>query len=579
MGREHVADPVDSPAFAKRPSWAWSIAESLRAQHEGRVRAADLVDACIERIGQVDAAIHSYIHVDREAARQQGRSQAARGRATADAPLAGIPFAVKATYDVAGMPSSAGSRMRIDRIAPGDAALVARARAAGAICLGLLNTWEYGTGNGGEYFDLPYPPARNPWDTTRFTGGSSSGCGTAVAAGTAMFALGSDTTGSVRLPAAATGVVGFIPTPGRYSLEGILPNCHTLDVPGTFTRTVDDARRLFAALSDAAPYPAADRDDAAHPAGLAGLRIGIVRDPGPGMPQPAAALAAGFEEGLKVLERLGATLVDMRLPVAVAECFAVTRLIGPVESAAIHEQELRQSPALLGYALRDKLLAGSLVPAVDYVAALRRKAVIAGEIDRLFDQVDLLLCFGALNLPPRLGVEPEMTAFTVETMLTPFNLSGHPAMVQCTGYSAQGLPLHWQVVGRRGRETDVFRVGIAYENQTHWRERLPRIVRHEPSAAEFESGHRAAPAQRDERESQVDQTLRTDTGLEEAERYARRHGIHRLAPEHLARMRDLFEPVARFGFAIDRVSDKFQTATDRHRQIHTTNLTEDGHAE
>ena len=160
---------------------------------------------------------------------------------------------MKDNYDAAGLPATSGSRLRLDHVPGTDAELVRRLKAAGAVLVGKLSTWEYGTGNGGEYFDLPFPPARNPWDTDRFTGGSSTGAGTSVAAGTALFALGSDTTGSVRLPAAATGTVGIIPTPGRLSLEGILPNCYSMDIPGPFTWTVEDSAIVLEALVDRIP--------------------------------------------------------------------------------------------------------------------------------------------------------------------------------------------------------------------------------------------------------------------------------------------------------------------------------------
>ncbi|MFW5833822.1 MAG: amidase family protein, partial [Pseudomonadota bacterium] len=208
----------------------------------------------------------------------------------------------------------------------------------------------------------------------------------------------------------------------------------------------------------------------------AGLRVAVAREPGAGMPAADPALVEGIDAGLDVLASLGAELFDVRLPVAVADCFAATRMIGPTESAAIHEAELRTRPEAMGFALRDKLLYGSLVRAVDYVQAQRFAHHVAGQIDRLLRDYDALVTFGTLHLPPVLGVEPAMTAFTVDTMLTPFNLSGHPALVQCTGYSASGLPLHWQVVAKRGDEASGLRLARAYERATPWRRRRPPIV-------------------------------------------------------------------------------------------------------
>ncbi|MGE0766463.1 MAG: amidase [Hyphomicrobiaceae bacterium] len=453
-----------------------TIAETSRRIANGDTTPVDVLERYLARIDAVDDKIHSYVHVDRVGSRAAARGAAAEiagGRWRG--PLHGLPFAVKDNYDVANMPATAGSKLRLGSVPTSDAELVRRLKAAGAILVGKLSTWEYGTGNGGEYFDLPFPPARNPWDTERFTGGSSTGAGTSVAAGTAMFALGSDTTGSVRLPAAATGTVGIIPTPGRLSLDGILPNCFSLDNPGPFTWTVEDSAIVLEALVDRMPRDPRNEIGfrRATGGGIAGMRIAVVRDPGEGMPSADAPLAKALDEAVNVIEELGAKITDVVLPIPTAQCFNVTRIIGPAESAAIHERELRERPGEMGFALRDKLMAGSMLRAVDYITAQRQRLIIANAIDALVRGFDALVTFGALHLPPRLGVEPEMTAFTVDTMLTPFNLSAHPAMIQCTGFSAEGLPLHWQLVGNRGDEASLYRLAAAYEGATAWRQRRP----------------------------------------------------------------------------------------------------------
>ncbi|MFY8151962.1 MAG: amidase family protein, partial [Hyphomicrobiales bacterium] len=237
-----------------RPLWQLSVCEASERIAAGTLSPVDLVEACLGRIAAVDGAIHSFIHVAAEQARAAAREAEAEIRAgRRRGALHGIPYAVKDNYDAAGLPATAGSRVRLDHVPTQDAALVARLRAAGAILLGKLNTWEFGTGNGGEYFDLPFPTARNPWDTERFAGGSSTGAGTSVAAGTTLFALGSDTTGSVRLPAAATGTLGLIATSDVLDRSGILPNCYTLDKPGIFAWTARDAALIFGELTGKGP--------------------------------------------------------------------------------------------------------------------------------------------------------------------------------------------------------------------------------------------------------------------------------------------------------------------------------------
>ncbi len=448
-----------------------TLAEASRAIAAGTLSAQELLEQVLARIAAGDDTVHAYVHLAAAEARAAARAvDTARTQGGERGPLHGIPYAVKDNYDTAGLPAQAGSRLRLGRVAVQDATLVAQLRQAGAVLVGKLSTWEYGTGNGGEYFDLPFPPARNPWNPAHFPGGSSTGAGVAVATGMALFALGSDTTGSVRLPAAATGVVGIKPTQGLLSTAGILPNCWSLDVPGPLTWTVEDLAIVLDALAGTACRRALTQD-------LRGLRIGVLRDLGPGMAAPGPAMTAAFDAAVAVLRDLGARVEDAAFPVPVAQCRACTAMIGPAESASIHEAELRERPEAMGFALRDKLMAGSLVRAADYLAAQRRRRQIAAAMEALIGRYDAVVSFGALHPAPRLGVEPEMTAFTTDTALVPFSLSGHPSLVQCTGFTADGLPLNWQVAGRLFDEATVLRVAAAYEAATPWRVRRPILPR------------------------------------------------------------------------------------------------------
>ena len=436
-----------------------SLAGALAGLQSGALSAARLVDDCLARVAARNDALHAFLHLDAVGARSVAATPAA-------GPLSGIPWAIKDTFDAAGLPATANSRFRTGRVATQDAALVHALRGTGAVLLGKLATWEYGTGTGAEHFDLPAPPARNPWDTSRFTGGSSTGAGVAVATGMALFAIGSDTTGSVRLPAAATGCCGVVATPGLLPLAGALPNTFSLDRPGPIAWTAED----IAIVLDAVHGSALRKAGAAGPHGL---RIGVLRDPGPGFHAPDAEMAAALEDGLSVLSRLGATVRDAALPWPASACLDAARLIGAAESAAIHEKELREGADLLGAALRDKLLAGAGVRAVDYLAAQRFRRAFTEAMEALWAEHDVLLSFGALHLPPRLGVEPESTAYTSETMLTPASLAGLPALVQCNGFSRAGLPLHWHAMARPNDEAALFRLAMAYEAATPWRMRRP----------------------------------------------------------------------------------------------------------
>jgi aspartyl-tRNA(Asn)/glutamyl-tRNA(Gln) amidotransferase subunit A len=433
-----------------------TVAGALTAMAEGSTRPEDILEACLTRIAAQNGTLHAVHHLDEAGA-----------RATRDTgALAGIPWGIKDNFDVAGLPCTANSRLRAERIVTTDAPIVSMLRQTGAPLIGKLATWEYGTGTGAEHFDLPNPPARNPWDTARFTGGSSTGAGVAVATGMTLFAIGSDTTGSVRLPAAATGCCGVLMTPGVLPMEGGLPNTYSMDRPGPITWTAEDAAIVLDAMLGT-------QLRAAGSAGATGLRVAVVRDPGPGLPTAQAELAAAFEAGLSVLSQLGARITEAKLPWTASTCLDAARVIGAAESASIHEEELRKTPELMGAALRDKLVAGMGVSAVDYLAAQRLRRAFSDGMERFWDAHDVVLCFGTLHLPPRLGVEPESSNYTMETMLTPASLAGLPALVQCTGFSEAGLPLHWQIMTRQGNEAAMFRAAMAFEGATDWRSRRP----------------------------------------------------------------------------------------------------------
>jgi aspartyl-tRNA(Asn)/glutamyl-tRNA(Gln) amidotransferase subunit A len=433
-----------------------TVAGALAGMATGTLRREAVLEACFDRIAVLNGELRAVHVLDRAGARA----------IRAAGPLAGIPWGIKDNFDVAGLPTQVNSRLRARWIARRDAAIVTALRAAGAPLVGKLATWEYGTGTGAEHFDLPFPPARNPWDRSRFTGGSSTGAGVAVATGMVLFAVGSDTTGSVRLPAAATGCCGVILTPGVLPIEGALPNTYSMDRPGLVAWTAEDVAIVLDALR-------ATRLHAAGAAGAAGLRVGVLRDAGPGLPAAHPALGAALEEGLAVLARLGAQVADAALPWPVSACLDAARIIGAAESASIHEAELQDAPHLMGAALRDKLLAGMGVRAVDYLAAQRFRRAFSEAVEALWAKFDVLISVGTLHLPPLLGVEPQSTAYTIETMLTPASLAALPALVQCNGFSGSGLPLHWHMMTRQHGEEAMIRLAMAYESATPWRARRP----------------------------------------------------------------------------------------------------------
>ncbi|MGP9818583.1 amidase [Salinarimonas sp. NSM] len=452
------------------------VAEAHRAFADGTLTPGDLVEATLARISEVDPLIGAYLHVDADGARDAAR--AANVEATAS-PLAGVPFAVKDNYATRGIPTTANARLLADHVTGFDSAAVARLRAAGGVLTGKLNTWEYGTGLGVQFHDSARPHARNPWAPDHFPGGSSTGSAAAVAAGLAAYALGSDTGGSIRVPAAACGLHGLKPTYGLVSRYGVLPNSWSLDVIGPLARSAEDCALVLQALVGAderdpatVSVPVPDYR-ASLSEGVAGLRIGVVREiPGATL---APAVAAGLEELVATLAAGGATLVDVALPEALPRYREATVLISGSERAATHEADFRAEPGAVGREVREALTTGMTIRAVDYLAALRRRAELARGIDALFAQCDALVLPSTFATAPSYHDPRAVRAFMSGSTTSVFSLSGHPAHALPTGFDAAGLPTSAQIVGPYFAEARVLRIAHAYEQAVARPYRRPTI--------------------------------------------------------------------------------------------------------
>ncbi len=296
-----------------------------------------------------------------------------------------------------------------------------------------------------------------------------------------MFALGSDTGGSVRLPAAGCGVQGIKPTYGLVSRAGILPNCWSLDVAGPLTWTAHDAAIVLRAIAgpDAADPASADRPPVDYVAGLQagvrGLRIGVVRDLGPTDGALDPANAENLAATANVLAELGATIIDIALPAPLALYQDVTSVINWSESFSIHEGDFLTRAAEMGQALRDKMMSGFNVRAVDYLAAQRQRRSLALATDALVSSYDAVLLPCAFHTAPAFADPAAVMAFTRHNATMPFSVSGHPAMSVCTGFDAAGLPTSAQIAGRYFDEATVLRVAHAYETATPWRDQRPTL--------------------------------------------------------------------------------------------------------
>ncbi len=430
-----------------------TIEEAARLIAQRKLSPVELVAAFLARIEAVDGALHTYITVCADAAMDSARgAEAEIMRGDYRGALHGIPYALKDNFMVRGVRATANSHLMKDHVATGDATAHRRLQDAGAILLGKLGTYEYGTGDGDDLFELPFPPTRNPWDAQRFPGGSTIGGGASVAAGTAMLALGTDTTGSVRLPAAACGAAGLKPTYGLVSRAGVLPNCYSLDCVGPIAWTARDSGVALQAIAghDAADPASADVDIAKVMSGDArGLRVGVLHRFHERDVVAGANFSRAFDQAVAIFREAGATIIERDLATSMLAIRACSRIINTAESYAIHEKDYRERGDLMGVALRNKLDIGRTVAAVDYLRAQRWRRALTEEIERLFDGADIILCAGTTRVAPDYADRAGIKAFTGESAMAVFSMSGHPAMSVCSGFSGDGLPLNVQLAGRR----------------------------------------------------------------------------------------------------------------------------------
>jgi aspartyl-tRNA(Asn)/glutamyl-tRNA(Gln) amidotransferase subunit A len=447
-----------------------------------RLSPVELIAALLGRIHTINDALHAYITVCADDAMRLARDaehDIAAGRARG--PLHGIPYALKDIFLTRGVRTTANSKVMLGHTPDEDAVAHAKLRDAGAILLGKLNTYEFGMGVGTTFFDLPTPPARNPWDTSRFTGSTTTGGGVAVAAGLTMAALGTDTGGSVRLPASACGVLGIKPTYGRISTRGIVPNTYSLDHVGVLTRGAADAALVLQTLAGYDPH---DRVSANVPVpnfsedldtGIKGLKIGVIgrfheRDATADPP-----LVAAIERALTVLRDGGAELVSIDPLASLTDYRSCMSIINTCEAYAAHRVTFRTHYDRLGEGFRRKMLAGVELSAADYIDAQRWRAALADELGTLMRPCDVTVAAGTTSAAPPIADAGAVTNFTGQSAMAAFNLSGHPALSICIGFTSDGLPLGMQIAANHFDETKLLRVAAAYERATPWHKRRPNL--------------------------------------------------------------------------------------------------------
>ena len=461
-----------------------SISEAADLLQSGEISPVDLINAHLERIEATDDRLNSFITLLAEESLKAAQD-AERSIGSGDylGPLHGIPIGLKDLYYTKGVRTTIGSKILRDFVPDNDAAVTESFKKAGAIIIGKLQMHEFALGP--TSINPHDGPAHNPWDVERVTGGSSGGSGSSVAAGQVMGALGSDTGGSVRIPAALCGIVGLKPTFGRVSRYGVYPLSWSLDTVGPMTRTVRDTALV---LNTIAGYDSRDPwsvdtpvEDYTHGIenGVEGLRIGVPNEYFFDLID--AEVSRAFDQASRVLEGLGAQVERVSIPI-LERSLAISGSIMMPEAAAVHIDHLRNRADDIGNDVRDRLETGALTPATDYIVAQQARRLFNRELAEVMTDFDLLLTPTVALGAPRID-QPSVTiegstlpAVAVLARLTrPFNISGIPTVTVPSGFTEDGMPIGLQIAGRAFDEATVLRAAYAYEQATDWHSRRPTL--------------------------------------------------------------------------------------------------------
>jgi aspartyl-tRNA(Asn)/glutamyl-tRNA(Gln) amidotransferase subunit A len=463
----------------------WTIADLSAAIRQRKISPVEITEQCLTRIARVDQHLHAFITLDAEGALRAAKdreAEAAAGRWRG--PLHGVPLGFKDLFHIRGLATSCGTKTHAYFFAEHECTAVSRFMAAGAITLGKLNMTELAMGPFGD--NAHHGHVQNPWHAGHVSGGSSSGSGAAVAAGLCLGALGSDTGGSIRLPAACCGIVGLKPTYGRVSRAGVMPLSWSNDHIGPMTRTVRDAALMLQIIAGRDPLDATSSHRsvpdyvAGLDAGIAGLRVAVPENFFFQGVEPE--IESGVRDALRVLEGLGARVAETRVPDPQV-MNDVCNIIARCESAAIHARLYRERPHEIQPVVRARLDLGFRIPAHDYLQALRLRGRLARAFIRdVFAQADVLVAPVIPEPAPALAhaIEGPVEELTMRQgrfarLTRSFNGLGLPALSIPCGFSRAGLPLGVQIVGRPFDETTVLRVGQAYEQSAEWYRRRPPL--------------------------------------------------------------------------------------------------------
>ena len=461
-----------------------SVAELAPLIQKKVVSPVEVTQVHLDRIERLNDRYLAYLTVLKDEALRAARNaeqEIVRGRYRG--PLHGIPIALKDLFAVKGVRLTCGSKILADHIAERDATVVTRLNQAGTILLGKLNMHEFAWG--GTSLNPHYGTPRNPWDLTRLPGGSSGGSAVATAAGLAMGTLGTDTGGSVRIPASLSGIVGLKPTYGRVSRSGVYPLSSSCDHVGPMVRTVSDAAVLLQAIAGPDPkdptashvkvpdYTSALKED------VRGLRLGVPQEYFFEGVEPA--VRDGVQAAVQHLSSLGAAVEEVSIP-SIPHVIASSTAIIAAEAYEVHAQTLKTRSPDYGADVRTRLMLGACVQAAQYLNAQRFRTLLRQEMLDVLGRVDALVTPTTLMAASKIDeplIHIDNKEFVVAAHIAratrPFNMTGLPAISVPCGYTPDGLPIGLQIVGRPFDETSVLHVAYAYEQSTSWHERHPRL--------------------------------------------------------------------------------------------------------
>ena len=452
-----------------------TISDALEAIREQKISARELVDACSRQIERLNPKLNAFITVMDPEEALKARSPA--NNASSSNTLRGIPLAIKDIFDVADVRTTIGSKFFADNIAEQDAFVVEKLKQAGAILMGKTNTHEIALGITGN--NPHYGTARNPWDITRIPGGSSSGSAIAVATGMSLGALGSDTGGSIRIPASLCGIVGFKPTFGRVSLRGVFPLSWNLDHVGPLTRSVRDAALMLQIMAIYDPL------DPASVKMLTGDYLGHLSDDVKGrkialgtgdfMEAADPEILQAVREAAKIFESLGCKVQEVDVS-WLKEAALANKLMTQSDGAAVHRDRLKEHPERFGDDIRRRLEDGANTPLADYILARRTQAEVKKKFEQFFETYDFLLTPTTPIAAPTIeGHDAVEQAGRLTRFTAPFNLAGLPALSLPCGFTKDGLPIGLQIISRAWGEFKVLNIGHAFEQATEWHKRTPAI--------------------------------------------------------------------------------------------------------